>query len=473
MSKKALSRPTLSKGLPRRSFMKKTLAVVTAATLGSFLNVSASWAELDYAEKEELKFGFIKLTDMAPLAIAYEKGYFEDEGLYVTLEAQANWKVLLDRVIDGQLDGAHMLAGQPLGATIGYGTKADIITAFSMDLNGNGITVSNSVWEGMKKHIPHKDGKPVHPIKADALKPVVESYKADGKPFNMGMVFPVSTHNYELRYWLAAGGIHPGFYAPHKGDTSGQLQADALLSVTPPPQMPATMEAGTIYGYCVGEPWNQQAVFKGIGVPVVTDYEIWKNNPEKVFGVSKSWAEKYPNTHIRVVKAMIRAAHWLDANNNANRPEAVKILSQSNYVGADYDVIANSMTGTFEYEKGDKRDVPDFNVFFRYNATYPYYSDAIWYLTQMRRWGQISDTKPDSWYMDIAKKVYRPDIYKQAVASLIEDGQMKAGDFPDLSKESGFRPPQKHFIDNIVYDGSKPNEYLSKFSIGLKANEKI
>ncbi len=473
MSKKALSRPTLSKGLPRRSFMKKTLAVVTAATLGSFLNVSASWAELDYAEKEELKFGFIKLTDMAPLAIAYEKGYFEDEGLYVTLEAQANWKVLLDRVIDGQLDGAHMLAGQPLGATIGYGTKADIITAFSMDLNGNGITVSNSVWEDMKKHIPHKDGKPVHPIKADALKPVVESYKADGKPFNMGMVFPVSTHNYELRYWLAAGGIHPGFYAPHKGDTSGQLQADALLSVTPPPQMPATMEAGTIYGYCVGEPWNQQAVFKGIGVPVVTDYEIWKNNPEKVFGVSKSWAEKYPNTHIRVVKAMIRAAHWLDANNNANRPEAVKILSQSNYVGADYDVIANSMTGTFEYEKGDKRDVPDFNVFFRYNATYPYYSDAIWYLTQMRRWGQISDTKPDSWYMDIAKKVYRPDIYKQAVASLIEDGQMKAGDFPDLSKESGFRPPQKHFIDNIVYDGSKPNEYLSKFSIGLKANEKI
>ena len=457
----------------RRSFMKKTLAVVTAATLGSLIHISASWAELDYAEKEELKFGLIKLTDMAPLAIAYEKGYFEDEGLYVTLEAQANWKVLLDRVIDGQLDGAHMLAGQPLGATIGYGTKADIITAFSMDLNGNAITVSNNIWQDMKKHVPHKDGKPVHPIKADALKPVVESYKAEGKPFNMGMVFPVSTHNYELRYWLAAGGIHPGFYAPHKGDTSGQLKADALLSVTPPPQMPATMEAGTIYGYCVGEPWNQQAVFKGIGVPVVTDYEIWKNNPEKVFGVSKSWAEKNPNTHIRVVKAMIRAAHWLDDKNNANRPEAVKILSKSNYVGADYDVIANSMTGTFEYEKGDKRQVPDFNVFFRHNATYPYYSDAIWYLTQMRRWGQIADTKPDSWYMDIAKKVYRPDIYLQAVSSLVNEGQMKASDFPNLDKESGFRPPQKHFIDNIVYDGSKPNEYLSKFDIGLKANEKI
>ncbi len=469
----AAKRTSVASG-SRRSFMKKTLALATAATFGTFLSFSASHAaSLGYPEKEELKFGFIKLTDMAPLAVAYEKGYFEDEGLYVTLEAQANWKVLLDRVIDGQLDGAHMLAGQPLGATIGYGTKADIITAFSMDLNGNGITVSNDVWAEMKKNIPHENGKPVHPIKADALKPVIEKYRGEGKPFNMGMVFPVSTHNYELRYWLAAGGIHPGYYAPHKGDTSGQLSADALLSVTPPPQMPATLEAGTIYGYCVGEPWNQQAVFKGIGVPVVTDYEIWKNNPEKVFGVSRSWAEENPNTHIRVVKAMIRAAHWLDANNNANRPEAVKILSKPSYVGADYDVIANSMTGTFEYEKGDKREVPDFNVFFRYNATYPYYSDAIWYLTQMRRWGQISDAKPDSWYMDIAKKVYRPDIYKQAVTALIDEGQMSASDFPDLSKESGFRAPQKHFIDNIVYDGRQPNAYLDKFAIGLKSQDKL
>ena len=118
------------------------------------------------------------------------------------------------------------------------------------------------------------------------------------------------------------------YYAPHKGDTSGKIDADALLSVTPPPQMPSTLEAGTIYGYCVGEPWNQQAVFKGIGVPVITDYEIWKDNPEKVFGVAKKWADKYPNTHIAVVKAMIRAAQWLDEKNNANRPEAVKILSK-------------------------------------------------------------------------------------------------------------------------------------------------
>src|SRR5690606_34525335 len=166
-------------------------------------------------------------------------------------------------------------------------------------------------WEQMLPYVPMADSKPVHPISATALKPVVDSLLARGEPFNMAMVFPVSTHNYELRYWLAAGGIHPGFYAPQHGDVSGTLEADVLLSVTPPPQMPATLEAGTIHGYSVGEPWNQQAIFKGIGVPVVTDYEIWKNNPEKVFGMTREFTEMYPNTTVRIVKAMLRAGKWL------------------------------------------------------------------------------------------------------------------------------------------------------------------
>lgn len=460
--------------MKRRTFIKTSLLSAALSLAPLSLMSNPAMAELGDPEKEDLKFGFIKLTDMAPLAVAYENGYFEDEGLYVKLEAQANWKVLLDRVIDGQLDGAHMLAGQPLAATIGFGTKADVITPISMDLNGNAITVSNKVWSEMDQYVPkQKDGKPVHPIKADYLKPVVDKYKEEGKPFKMGMVFPVSTHNYELRYWLAAGGINPGYYAPHKGDTTGTIKADALLSVTPPPQMPATMEAGTIYGYCVGEPWNQQAVFKGIGVPVITDYEIWKNNPEKVFGITKEFYEKYPNTTIRVVKAMIRAAKWLDENNNANRKDAVKILAKSEYVGADYEVIANSMTGTFEYEKGDKRSVEDFNVFFRYNATYPYQSDAIWYLTQMRRWGQISENKPDSWYFDVAKKVYRSDIYQKAAEALIEDGVIDKSEFPDFAKETGYRPPQSEFIDNVTFDGKKPNEYLKKFKIGLSETNSL
>jgi nitrate/nitrite transport system substrate-binding protein len=440
---------------------RRLLAGAAALAGASAWPLAQAQARKARPEKEQLKFGFIKLTDCAPLVIAYEKGYFEDEGLNVSLEAQANWKVLLDRVIDGQLDGAHMLAGQPLGASIGFGTKADVITAFSMDLNGNAITVSNAVWAVMKPHLAVEGGKPVHPIKADALKKVVDQWKREGKPFKMGMVFPVSTHNYELRYWLAAGGLNPGYYT--EGDITGTSKADVLLSVTPPPQMPATMEAGTIHGYCVGEPWNQQAVFKGIGVPVVTDHQIWKNNPEKVFGVTRGWADAHPNTHVAVVKAMIRACMWLDASMK-NRIEAVKILSRPAYVGADEAVIANSMTGTFEFEKGDKRPAPDFNVFFRNFATYPFYSDAIWYLTQMRRWGQIGDSKPDAWYHETAKKVYRPETYLAAAKALIAEGKAKATDFPTTD---GYKGVQDGFIDGVAYDGRKPNEYLSRFRIGL------
>ncbi|WP_425098722.1 CmpA/NrtA family ABC transporter substrate-binding protein [Tropicibacter sp. S64] len=443
--------------------MKRLLLSLAATTA----LVSPALAEMLELEKDELKFGFIKLTDMAPLAVAYEQGYFLDEGLFVTLEAQANWKVLLDGVIGGQLDGAHMLAGQPLAATIGFGTEAHIITPFSMDLNGNGITVSNEVWEAMLPNIPKMDdGRPQHPISAEALAPVVAQYKAEGKPFNMGMVFPVSTHNYELRYWLAAGGLHPGYYSPD--NVTGQIGADVFLSVTPPPQMPATLEAGTIYGYCVGEPWNQQAVFKGIGVPVITDYELWKNNPEKVFGITAEFAEQYPNTTKAVVKALIRAAIWLDENDNANRMEAVNILSKPEYVGADAEVIANSMTGTFEYEKGDTREVPDFNVFFRYNATYPYYSDAVWYLTQMRRWGQIAEAKDDAWYDETAKKVYRPDIYLEAARLLVDEGLANEADFPWDSDGYKEATPASDIIDGIPYDGKAPNAYLESLPIGLK-----
>ncbi len=438
-----------------------SLVFAALAAAFSFIAVARS-AQL---EKEDLKFGFIKLTDCVPLVIAKEKGYFEDEGLYVTLEAQANWKILLDRVITGELDGAHMLAGQPIAATIGFGTRAHVITAFSMDLNGNGITLSNAIWEKMKQASPALARDPIaRPLKADLLKPVVQEMKSAGTPMKMGMVFPVSTHNYELRYWLAAGGIHPGFYT--SSDINGQTDADVLISVTPPPQMPATLAQGTIHGYCVGEPWNQQAVIKGIGVAPITDYEIWKNNPEKVFGVTADWDKKNPHTHIAVVKALIRAGKWLDAS-PANRQEACRILSKSEYVGADFKVIANSMTGTWEYHAGDVRPMPDFNVFFRYHATYPFYSDAIWYLTQMRRWGQVGEDKPDAWYHQTAKEIYKPDIYLKAAQALIKSGHLKPDEIPQTD---GYKPPTAEFIDGIEYDGRKPLDYLRKFSIGLKPN---
>ncbi|MGB7343601.1 MAG: CmpA/NrtA family ABC transporter substrate-binding protein [Pirellulaceae bacterium] len=421
-------------------------------------------------EKPDLKFGFIKLTDCAPLVIAKEKGYFEDEGLNVELAAQSNWKDLLDAVINRSLDGAHMLAGQPIGATIGIGTKADIITAYSLDYNGNGITVSNDIWAKMQENDPKlKAEKPEHPITAAALKPIVDQYKQEGKDFNMGMVFPVSTHNYEIRYWLAASGINPGFY--DERNLAGTKDADVLLSVTPPPQMPATMEQGTILGYCVGEPWNQKAVIAGIGVPVTTNYDIWKNNPEKVFGVTKQWNEKYPKTHLAVVKALIRAGKWLDATDEKgtliNRQEACEILSNPNYVGADVDVIDNSMTGTFVFQKTDVREMPDFNVFFKYHASFPHYSDCVWFLTQMRRWGQVTESKSAEWYSETAKKVYQPEIYRQAAKLLIDEGLLTADEIPSDDYD-GYREATSEFIDGKTYDARDPIAYINSFEIGNK-----
>ena len=446
---------------------KKTFLFATAFSL-----ITSAQAATGPAEKTDLKFGFIKLTDMADLAVAYENGYFDDEGLTVELEAQANWKVVLDRVISGELDGSHMLMAQPVAANIGYGTQAELVIPFTMTQNTYAITVSNEIWKKMKKNVPvGADGKLVHPISASTLKPVVDGMKDAGKSIQMGVVFPVSTHNMGLRYWLAAGGINPGLYAPHKGDITGQIDAEVLLSVTPPPQMPATMEAGTIQGYSVGEPWNQQAVFRGIGVPVIA---VHNKMGDKVFAVKKEFIQKYPNTSVRVVKAMIRAAKWLDENNNANRSAAAKMISAAHYVGADYKVIANSMTGVFEYERKDVRPTPDFNVFFRYNASYPHTSDAVWYLTQMRRWGQIPEAKPDSWYMEMGKKAVAPEIYQQAAADLIAEGKMAASDFPDFKTFTGIRTPNEtEWIDNVQFDANKPNEYLTKFKIGLKGDEKI
>lgn len=415
-------------------------------------------------EQSNLKLGFIKLTDIAPLVIAKEKGFFAEEGLNVTLEPQANWKVLLDGVVSGQLNGAHMLAGQVLASGAGIGAKTKLVTPFSLDINGKGVTLSNKVLAEIMPGLPKgPDGKPVHPISAAALKPVVAKYKTEGKAFKMGMVFPVSTHNYVLRYWLAAGGLNPGYYLP--GDTAGTTGAEVQLSVTPPPQMPATLEAGTIDGFSVGEPWNQAAFKKKVGAPVIVDPEIAGTTGDKVFGLTEAFAAKNPRTVQALTRALIRASMWLDADGGKNRAEAVKLLALPKYVGADEDVLMASMTGKFTFGEGDTRDTPEFNLFFDSQASYPFWSDAIWFLTQMRRWGQIAEAKPDQWYLDTAKAVYRTDIYDAAAASLVAEGKAPADAFP---MTDGFRIYTRKAIDGVTFDPRKPAAYAAGFAIGLK-----
>lgn len=443
--------------------MKYTLNGLLAAATVTMANPAFA-ADI---EKPDLTFGFVKLTDMAPLAVAVEKGFFADEGLNVTLQPMETWTSITKAVADGTLDGSHMLAGQPLAGRVGIGIQANFVTPLSMDLNGNGITLSNEVWNQIADAIPRDEfGRPEHPISASVLEPVVSSMKADGDPLRFGMVYPTSTHNYELRYWLAAGGIHPGMYRPEDlgGNTGGQEGADVHLIVKPPLTMHHTLEHNEAGGFAVSEPWNQEALFTGIGVPIIADYHIWKNNPEKVFGMTQEFVEANPNTTKAIVKALVRAGKWLDDGGTFNRPEAAQILARPEYVGADYNVLINSMTGTFEYEPGDRRIIPEFNTFFFGYATYPYYSDAVWYLTQMRRWGQIPEAKPAEWYHEVAKATYRPDIYLEAVEELIAEGEVEDWEVPFGT--DGYREAMNDFIDGVTYDGRDPLGYLAAHSIG-------
>lgn len=423
-------------------------------------------------EKPDLTIGFIKLTDMAPLAIAQEKGFFAEEGLNVTLAVKANWDEIQAGVLDGSLDAAQMLAGLPIASVLDD-DPVDIVAPLSMDLNGNAITVANWIWAEMRPNMPNMaDGKPQHPISAAALLPLSTVFKEEGLALDFSMVHRYSNHNYELRYWLAAGGLNPGYYAPDDAEEApGQILADVFLAVTPPPKLPAALQSDLIFGYAVGEPWNQAAVQGKFGVAVVTDHEIMPFNPEKVLGLRADFAAQNPNTTRALLRAMIRAGMWLDADNGANREEAVAILARPEYLDTDAALIGASMQGTFEFEPGDVRPVPEFNLFFGHFATYPYYSDAVWLLTQMRRWGEIAEPQADAWYDETARKVYRPDLYLDAARSLVDAGLAAEADFPWDS--DGYRAPEAGMIDGVPYDGKTPNAYIDSLAIGLKGAQKI
>lgn len=351
-------------------------------------------------EKTQLTYGIIPLTDCAPLVIAKEKGFFARYGLDVELSSEASWANIRDKVLVGALDGAQMLAPMPLATTLGIGGMQEaMVTAFSMDLNGNGITVSNDLYQRMLAADPAAMQE--QPLSANALKTVIQAEQAEGRtPLTFASVFPFSAHHYALRYWLASANIDP--------------DRDVNLVVIPPPQMTGQLRSGVISGYCVGEPWNAQAVSMNVGRTLITNYELWNNMPEKVFGVTERWAAQNPNTHLATLMALLEAAKWLDQTEN--RMEAVRILTQG-YIAAPESVLQMSMLGTFQYASDEKPcKLPDFNVFYRYAATFPWRSHALWFLTQMRRWHQISNNNVD--LKAVAEAVYRPDIYRQAADAL-------------------------------------------------------
>ncbi len=418
----------------------KLIKTIAIAGLGLSLAATSLMAEV---EKKKLKIGFIALTDCAPLVIAKEKGFFEKYGLDVHVAKEGGgWPGIQQKVISGEYDFSHALAGMPIAATLGINGDADLVALLSLDYNGNGITFGNNIIDEMKKHGMDEKKRP---LGSEALKKYIDAkHASEGdkyQPLNFGMVHPVSTHNYELRYWMASSGIEP--------------DRDATIKPFPPPTMPSNLIAGNIEGYCVGEPWNERIVLKKKGSALVTNYDIWNNNPEKVLQARADFVKNNPETTKAVMKAVIEAQMWLDASWE-NRKEAAKILSKPNYVKAPVNVLEKSMTGTFQYIKGqDSEPNPMFNVFANYYAAYPFYSHGMWFITQMYRWGQLD--KPVD-MKAVIEKTYRPDLFEVAAK---EVGYSLP---PSAWKKDGV-DEHNMFMDGKVWDPNKAVEYIFSFEV--------
>jgi len=449
----------LDRPVDRRNVLGTGTKLLGAATLlkaAAAIVPGGAWAAGgEGLEKTKLSLGIIPLTDCAPIVLAHEKGFFKQFGLDVAISKEASWANIRDKVNIGALDGAHMLAGMPIAASLGIGgLRKPTIAAWSMDLNGNAITVSNELHDAMVAADPEAMAE--RPCSARGLKKVIDSRSVQGmEPLTFAVVFPTSTHNYQLRYWMADAGIDP--------------DRDVRIAVIPPPQMVANLQANNIVGYCVGEPWNSRAIAAGLGKALITSYEIWNNGPEKVLGVNLDWAEKHPNTHKAVIRALSAASQWMDRAEN--RMEVVDIISRPAYVNAAPEVVGMSMTGTFRYARDEAPvPLPDFNVFHRYAANFPWTSHGAWFISQMIRWGHVAEP------LDVASaaaSIYRPDIYREAVRGLgiaLPDADSKTegahGEPWMLNRASTpiAMGPDK-FFDNRVFDPAAIAAYVEGFEI--------
>ena len=411
-----------------------------------------------HLEKTDLALGFVPLTDCAPLVVAKERGLFARQGLNVELSRESSWANVRDKVSTGMLDGAQMLAAMPLAAALDGRHGQPMVTAMSLDLNGNAITVSKQLYGRMVAtgvdDIDSAAGS------ARALKAVIDQDKAAGRPkMTFAVVFPQSSHNYLLRYWMADAGIDP--------------DNDVRLTVVPPPQVGHYLRAGMIDGCCVGEPWNTYAVTEGLGRTLVTSYDIWNNHPEKVFAVTRNWAQANPNTHEAVITALLEACQWLD--DPANRREACELLSHGRYVNAPVDVLEKSLTGTLQFSSDESpRAAPDYNIFHRNAANFPWRSHAVWFLSQMQRWGQVDEiAKPEA----IAESVYQPEVYRAAadtlgLASPKQDykveGQHDSAWVLDVSGTPIEMGPDR-FMDGRCFEAEAYADYVAGFGLPASA----
>lgn len=341
-----------------------------------------------------VRLAFLPLTDAAPLVVARERGHFDRHGLDVELLRQASWASVRDLVQTQRVEAAQMLATMPLALAAGTAhARIDVVTALVLSLNGNAITVSTNLYGDLERI--DADGANDPARAGSVLRVLIDRRRALGKPrLCFASVFPTSTHAYALRDWMAAAGIDP--------------DEDVRMVVIPPPRMVESLASGLIDGCCVGEPWNSRAVCEGAGRILLAGYDVWPHAPEKVLGVRRDWLEANRDTHACLVAAIVEAGEWAD--DPANRREVARLLSLPQYVDLPEDVIAGSLGGR---PAGSLAERPDFHVFSRRHANFPWLSDAEWLLAQMRRWGHLPEATDAAAF---AASVYLPGEFRGALA---------------------------------------------------------
>jgi nitrate/nitrite transport system substrate-binding protein len=422
--------------LGRRGFLQIGAAAGTAALFGAINTAfpSGAFAAGPGPEVKGAKLGYIALTDASPLIIAKELGLFAKYGMPdVQVLKQASWGATRDNIVlgsgGGGIDGAHILTPMPYFLTLGtinQGKPLPMNILARLNVNGQAISVE-------KEYLTAKAD-----LNAAKMKGIIAKRKAAGNKITMAMTFPGGTHDLWLRYWLAAGGLDP--------------DKDLELITIPPPQMVANMKANTMEAFCVGEPWNDQLVAQGIGYSAVSTGQMWMNHPEKSFAMRADWVAQNPKAAVALTAAVIEAQRWCD--NPANLAKLCEIVGGRDWFKVPVTDIQDRLAGNFNMGDGRVfKNAPFKMRFFAANASFPYKSHELWFLTENKRWGKLPAALNSS---AVIAKVNRSDIWRKAAA---------AAKVPANLIPKGESRGVEKFFDGKVFDPGNPAAYLKSLAI--------
>jgi nitrate/nitrite transport system substrate-binding protein len=419
-----MSKPLTRKFDMSRRQLIRAAAATSAAGIIPGLQSAVYAAGSDKPEKEEVKIGFIPLTDCASVVMASVLGFDKKYGVKIIPTKEASWAGVRDKLVNGDLDMAHVLWGLIYGVQLGVGgPKKDMAILMNLSHNGQAITLS--------KKLADKGA-----VDGASLAQVMQREKRE---YTFAQTFPTGTHAMWLYYWLAAYGINP--------------MKDAKIITVPPPQMVANMRVGNMDGYCVGEPWGHRAIADGIGITSVTSQDIWKDHPEKALGCTAEFVKKYPNTCRAVIAAILEASKWIDAGLQ-NKMKMAETVASKAYVNTTVDVINQRILGRYQNGLGKTWDDPNHMKFYNDGVVnMPYLSDGMWFLTQHKRWGLLKD-HPD--YLTVARQVNQVELYKQG-AALAHASAPK-----EVVRTS-------KMIDGVIWDSKDPKKYAEGFAVRASA----